>query len=143
MTADEPAVAAGGWCAPSETLYDLGPAYGELFTQPDITIRDRVTLPEFSAPRGGITFDLTTSPVTDAIRTYLRRVRALQHATIEAACHTALTDGYDLHVQHHHRSPFLGIEFSRPMRWTIPTVTEHHNDDHWYDLDDPGEDPTP
>lgn len=42
-------VAAGGWCAPSETLYDLGPNLAEANA-------GLVDIPEVSAPRGGLRF---------------------------------------------------------------------------------------
>lgn len=108
-------VASGGWCAPTETLYDLsdpgvapgpelyGPVPGVLSVPVDVAAR--IELPTFTVPRGGVSYK-PMSPAEqaarDAFERFVRRAAeraiARRDTAIEVAAFTAYLGGWDLHV---------------------------------------------
>ena len=130
---EPPLTTADGWCATAEWL-------------PPATSEPLISLPEVSVARGGISFRdpaaVERKPYAETVQMYLHlhRVRSLQDDAIKSACHTALMHSYDIHLQWDTASPFIGIEFTRPMRWPIPTIHEHHSDMRWWDLEDEEDD---
>lgn len=136
MTDDPALTASGGFCAPSLWLYDV------ISSEPS----RRIVFPEVGTARGGFDF---TDRRTDAERAAADALQALIHryvgdiakaqdAVLDAACWLALAEGYDLHVQRHHGTRFIGIELApRTTGRTFPTVHEYTLDSwRWDDLDD-------
>ena len=76
-------VAAGGWCAPSETIYDLCPP---------ASIDGLVDIPEVSAPRGGIRFpaglDFSTIYAGGFHQTEAQAIAGTTKPCIEITCPT-------------------------------------------------------
>jgi hypothetical protein len=125
--------AAGGWCAPSEALYDVGTDYKTLF-------------PEVSVQRGGIVYrDLTPAEAAaqSAWRAHVTRISDqladARSAAIDSACVIALAEGWDVHVYEppsltydvRHATEYdlirlrcIGIEFT-PAERPVPTIHHH------------------
>ena len=138
----EKITAAGGWCAPSETLYDVGTDYRALF-------------PKVTTARGGITFDFERTPMekaaAEAWRAYvdrmIERMVLARAEAVDQACLIGMVEGWDIHV-HEPPQPFsvtqtteadlyrmrcVGIEFT-PAKHIVPTIHYHrYNDDWMYD----------
>lgn len=128
-------VAAGGWTAPSVTLYDV------VTTEPDRLF------PEVQALRGGIRYDRSPAELHAqvAFQEMLRRHAAAclraRDVAISAACVTAARHGWDVHVHEPvpdywgdpdvttHRLRFVGIEFT-PGKYPGPVIHVHRNEDH-------------
>jgi hypothetical protein len=150
MTGDELGiVAAGGWCAPSEIIFDRRVPMGEEPEFPRVTVqRGALHFPRPGTPE----WDRlqTERAASDAMMALIHRavgdmIRA-QDAVIEYAYLVALTSGYDVHV---HRRPylplhaepyaarFIGISLEpRPSDRRVPMVYEHTRDATYDDWDD-------
>jgi hypothetical protein len=143
-TSDEPArpdasvTAAGGWCAPTDLEYHHEPV--------------PLTLPQVRFTRF---MDLWKEPTpaerraNDALRAMVARLTdrmARQRAAVvDAACLTALEEGWDVHVYEPPeplryatdtylvRLNYVGLEFT-PAAHPVPTVHYHHTDE--YDWED-------
>lgn len=140
------AVTAGGWCAPSELVYDV------IATEPAIHF------PEVTVPRGGIRYDQSTAArmASERYRAMVARLIAsaahMREEATETAVRYAATHGYDVHVHNpppfYYLSPdealarqtYVGIEFT-PARYPgVPTIWEHREDhtdlwgDDWSDV---------
>lgn len=101
---EEGIVASGGWCAPSEAVYDLSDAISE--------VRVSTNFPRVSVKRGGFKFPQPGSPewerarkenaaqeaVTAMIRRMVGDVMEAQRDAIETACWDALELGMTVHV---------------------------------------------
>lgn len=135
--------ATGGWTAPSDTVYDA-------------SLLAPVEFPAINTHRGGVTFSLrrrtpAEARAYEAVQARLRRtldtLLAREHDAIEAACRTALAEGWDIHLYRHplqmHTledrvkvTAYIGIEF-QPARYPVPTIVEHHDHDvSWTDDDE-------
>lgn len=139
---DLPIRAAGGWCAPSETIYDTGVPFEDIF-------------PVVSVTRGGIKYHQPTDEERRAqeawqahVQRVVRRVTAMRDHAIETAIDVAVLNGWDVHV-YEPPTPFdmrhadsrdliymrhVGIEFT-PGRYSTPVVHFHPCPDYW-DEDD-------
>lgn len=140
-------VSAGGWCAPSDAVYDA-----TLLNTNEVTV---IGFPDITTPRGAITWHDPTPAeraATEAMRA--RNTRAAEHAAalraaaIDTACVTALREGWDVHV-YEPREPYqtisrwtthdltrlthVGIEYT-PAAHPIPTI--HHHQPYDPDWDD-------
>jgi hypothetical protein len=139
--------AAGGFCAPSETLFGTGPDWKAIHGFPDIKVS-----------RGGIKYEaLEETPAQDAMRAYIARQAAAfaeaRRVTIDNACLIGMSNGWDIHITEPptvytepnfdgdrmlaYMRP-IGIEFT-PAEHRVPTLTFRRAsewDDHevWDDL---------
>lgn len=138
----------GGWRVPAELLYTLG--------EPGPPIE----FPRVEVPREGIRWHSPTPEETAAREAYTALVGRLvdawarqRRAVIDAACATALVEGWDVHVYdpplpftrgwlHGSESTndlrarqYVGIKFTS-ARYAVPTLIEHPWDDAYADLDD-------
>lgn len=149
MTEETGVVAAGGYCVPSEMVYDL------ISTEPGRHL-PRLTLPVMSAERGGFDFtDRRTDAeraASDAMHSHVNRLVAAlmkrERDVINAALVEASEHGWDVNVYRqpwHYtqrgvdpysalRSAYIGISFT-PAEYAMPVLREHLDHD-WSDLDD-------
>lgn len=134
----------GGWCAPSEMLYDAGPNWTAIYHSP-------VGMPDVSVARGGIEFPKPPEPGTpewhimmieqrerEAMNAFITRhvgdmVKA-QDSAMDSAIFTALFEGWEVHFQKSYSSRFVGIAFRPRSRGTL--VTYHEDGWWWENLED-------
>lgn len=107
--------------------------------------------PTLQVPRGGIRYDMDSAEAKrrrgewEALQALIARwvgdVTAAQHAAIDAACWDALVHGWDVHVQRHWSSRFVGIELAereRPRPFVLMhehPVSTYGDRNRWSDLE--------
>lgn len=142
---DDSLTTAGGWCAPSETIYDVtGPSYYP-------TMAD---FPKVSVNRGGIEFPKWTPDQIAAAETnrllvarLTKKLAQRRADAVDAACIEAMANNFDVHVHEHYEldwvtttidntytvAAYVGIEFT-PAKHPVPTIHYHRREyDDWYD----------
>lgn len=127
-------VAAGGWCAPSDNMYEINQPIDnimDLFPMPTILRRGT---PEWETQRKKI------EALVRADREYAQMVdrqheRMAQETVISGAALVAMIHRWDVHVYRRsyvplgkrHAERFIGIEF-QPSKYGIPMLHEHDDD---------------
>ncbi len=143
---DDKLTAAGGFCAPRDSIYDLHSEYaGRAVDFPRLTVQrggpnwfPKPGTPEWqqqAAERAA------RESFQAMVARHIGGILEAQNRVLDGACLEALQRGWDVHVQrppyHQHGNRFLGIELAeRRTGRTFPTLHEHETDDRWDDLDD-------